>query len=142
MLTDVFRENKDSFPILKEFTLRVDNVSFIHNHIVLENRSYIATISVEETETYAGMTVERKRDKEIFYALSDYSYLKDATYMFHVLRGLDEKEFRENVVKCLKGKNQKRKELEFVRLVYRLLETFLMEDASGLLRNTEDGSLC
>lgn len=131
MLAKIFDAQKALHSYFKTFSSKIEILSNIQTCFVLENNDYIIKINIEENEIYASIILERKKDKKVYYALSDYSFLPNATDIFCILTSINKNEYYQEIRDCLKQKSNKNnsKEISLVMLIYKLLETFILEIA-------------
>lgn len=129
MLAKCFDEQKASYEFLRLFSSKTEKLSNVDTRFVLESNEYIITINIEENECYASVTLERKKDKKVFYAFADYSFLQNSTDIFDVLGTINKDYYYQEIRKCLKQKFSKRnlKEVRMVTLIYSLLEAFILK---------------
>jgi len=130
LLSQIFIDYKNKIELLKNYTLVYKFVSNTHSHIIFENEENIITLDIEENEGYVSILFERKTNQMIYYALSDYSYLKGAKNVFDVLSNSDEKDlFYQEVNNCVKNQKKIGKrniyQIKLVKLIYELIEKFI-----------------
>jgi hypothetical protein len=130
LLSQVFYEYKENVGLLRNYIIKVENISNIHSLVLIENEENSIKLDIEENEGYVSVLFERKFDKSIYYALSDYSYIKESKDIFDVLNNSISKDvFYQEIRECIKNQKKAGKryiyQIKLVGLIYGLIEEFL-----------------
>lgn len=132
MLVEMFLEQKKLYESLNDFSIRVEEVSYIFKKLILENNNYIINIMIEDYEQYVSVILEKKNSKKIYYALADFSFLPNSKEMFEFITSLKKDEYYIKLKKVLKQKSKRKnnnKEKQLSSLIYLLLESFFLDNS-------------
>lgn len=129
MLEGMFFEYKKNFELLKDCSIKINQISYIYHQIIIENKENLITIDMEGYgDILGGVLFYNKRFNSYFYTLADYSYIKGAKDVFDVVTSISKQDFYKDVRSSFVIRHFRKNLYNYnlVHSIYNLIEEFIM----------------